>query len=97
MNNYPKKRIKVPPKVKKLNVLIVEVWDTLLLIVLALKISKSLCRLHKVILTLKKVVLQLLKMQGTILMFFLTFIASMKSMHDSDSDYELMMIKRLFS
>ena len=56
MNKHPKKRIKVPPKVRKLNALSVQVWDTLIMIVLAPKILKSLCRLLGVILTLKKVV-----------------------------------------
>ena len=62
MNNHPKKRIKVFRKVKKLNVLTIEVYDTLLLIVLAPKISKSLCRIYEVTQTMKKVIPQLLKM-----------------------------------
>ena len=59
---------KVPPKVRKLNALTAKVWDTLLMIILSPKISKSLCRLLGVIPTLKKVFPQLLKMQYTILM-----------------------------
>ena len=86
MNNHPKKRIKVPPNVRKLNALIVVVWDTLLLIILTLKILKSLCKLLGVIQTLKKVVIQLLKMQGTILIDFLAFIASVEFVHDSECD-----------
>ena len=42
MNNHLMRKKKVPPKVRKLNALIVEVWDTILKSVLALKISKSL-------------------------------------------------------
>ena len=56
MNKYPKIRIKVHPKIRKLNDLIVEVLDyTMLMIVLTSKISKNLCRLFGVILTLKRV------------------------------------------
>ena len=62
--------IKVPPKVRKLNALTMVVKDTLLLIVLAPNISKSLCRLHGVTLILKKVVSQLPKMQGMTMMTF---------------------------
>ena len=59
---------KVPPKVRKLNALTMEVWDTMLMIILVPKILKILCRQHGVILTLKRVLQLLLKMQGTIQM-----------------------------
>ena len=42
MNNHPMRKEKVPLKVKKLNALIMEVWDIILNIVLALKMPKSL-------------------------------------------------------
>ena len=59
---------KVPLKVRKLNAIIVEVWDIMPMIVLFPKMSKSLCRQHAVILTLKKVLQLLLKKQGMIQM-----------------------------
>ena len=61
---------KVPPKVRKLDTIIVDVWDIMLMIVLVLNTLKSLCKHHGVILTLKKVLRQLLKMQGMIQMTF---------------------------
>ena len=59
---------KVLPKVRKLNAIIVEVWDTMLMIVLVQKISKSLCMQRGVMSTLKRVLPELLKMQDTIQM-----------------------------
>ena len=54
MNNHPIERKKVHPEVRKLNTLIVEVWERLK-IVLVLNISKILCKQHGVIQILKKV------------------------------------------
>ena len=51
-----KEKDKGSSKGKKVECLSVQVWDTLIMIVLAPKILKSLCRLLGVILTLKKVV-----------------------------------------
>ena len=42
MNNHPIRKEKVLPKVRKLNALTMEVWNIILKIVLAPKISKSL-------------------------------------------------------
>ena len=53
---------KVPLKVRKLNALTIEVWDTMLKIVLTPKILKNLCSQHGVIQILKKVFPQLLRM-----------------------------------
>ena len=53
---------KVPLKVRKLNALTIEVWDTMLKIVLTPKILKNFCRQHGVIQILKKVFPQLLRM-----------------------------------
>ena len=39
---------KVLPKVRKLNTIIVEVWDIMLMIVIVPKMSKSLCRQYGV-------------------------------------------------
>ena len=55
MNNHPMRKEKVLPKVRKLNAIIVEVWDIMLIIVLAPKMSKSLCKQHRVTQILKKV------------------------------------------
>ena len=41
MNNHPKKNIKTPPKIRKLNALTMEVQDTLPLTVLAPEILKN--------------------------------------------------------
>ena len=81
-----KEKDKGSSKCKKIECFNVVVWDTLLLIILTLKILKSLCKLLGVIQTLKKVVIQLLKMQGTILIDFLAFIASVEFVHDSECD-----------
>ena len=59
---------KVPPKVRKFVALTTEVWDTLLMIVIAPKISKCLYKKHEVTQTLKIVFPQLLKRKCTILM-----------------------------
>ena len=48
MNNHPKRKEKVPLKVRKLNALTVEVWDIMLKIILAPKMSKSLYKQHGV-------------------------------------------------
>ena len=61
MNNHPMGKEKVPPKVRMLNALTMEVWDIMLKIVLAPKTPKSLCKENGVILILKRVVPQLLK------------------------------------
>ena len=66
MNNHPIRKEKIPPKVRKLDALTMEVWDIMLMIVLVLKILKSLSRQHGVTQILKKVLPQPLKMQGMI-------------------------------
>ena len=48
MNNHPMRKEKVPPKVRKLNALTIEVWDIMLKIFLAPKMPKSLCKQHGV-------------------------------------------------
>lgn len=59
LNNLPKKMVKVPPKLRKYNSLTMVVWDIFLLIVLVLKVLKSLCMVHGVTQILKKVIPQL--------------------------------------
>ena len=61
MNNHPMGKEKVPPKVRMLNALTMEVWDIMLKIVLAPTMPKTLCKENGVILILKRVVPQLLK------------------------------------
>ena len=66
MNNHPMIMEKVFPKIRKFNILTMDVYNTILKIVLAPKILKSLCRQHGVIQTLNKVLHRLLKVQGMI-------------------------------
>ena len=70
MNNHPMRRENVIPKVRKLSVITVKVWDIMLMIVLVPKMPKSLCNQQRVILILKRVLPQLLKMQGKISMTY---------------------------
>ena len=56
MKNHPVRKEKVLLKVRKFNALIVEVWGTLLKIVLVPKMPKSLFKQHEVIMILKRVI-----------------------------------------